>query len=102
VPTKAPEAKKSHTEEEASGLTPKMNELAVQRTCQRKREMPSSPEGAEATEPEQPDKRALDLMRWKETGLKGSFTMTCRSVRIGGSMNKIQNNNLLHPEIGVV
>ena len=33
---------------------------------------------------EQPDEKALDLLRWKEAGLKGSFfAVTCRSARIG-------------------
>jgi len=79
-----PEAKKRRTEEETSGLTPKIKEMAVERTYQRRREIPSSPEGTEAPAPEQPDEKALDLLRWKEAGLKGSFfAATCRSARIG-------------------
>ncbi len=43
------------------------------------REEPAAKTGAEAPEPEQPDERVHDLMRWKEAGFKGSFfTVTCR------------------------
>ena len=72
-----PNAKKLRTEERATRQMPKTRETIVQET----RGLPVLKENPK---PQCSPEKAVDTMKWKEAGLKGSFfSLKCRSARIG-------------------